>query len=61
MLHELAIAFSLLLVLEGILPFAAPRAWQRMLLSVSEADERTLRLAGLASMGAGVLLLYLIN
>ena len=61
MLHELAVAFCLMLVLEGILPFAAPRLWQRMLLSVSSADERTLRLAGLASMAAGVGLLYLIN
>lgn len=61
MLHELAVAFCLMLVLEGILPFAAPGLWRQMLLNVVGADERTLRLAGLASMAAGVGLLYLIN
>lgn len=61
MWHELAIAFCLLLVLEGLMPFAAPRQWRAMLATVSQADDRQLRLAGLASMLAGVILLYLIN
>lgn len=61
MWHELAIAFCLLLVLEGLLPFAAPRQWRAMLATVSQADDRQLRLTGLASMLTGVILLYLIN
>ncbi|MGM0631961.1 MAG: DUF2065 domain-containing protein [Pseudomonadota bacterium] len=61
MWHELAIAFCLMLVLEGLLPFAAPRRWKAMLTAVSMADDRQLRLAGLTSMLAGVILLYLIN
>jgi uncharacterized protein YjeT (DUF2065 family) len=61
MWHELAIAFCLLLVLEGLLPFAAPGQWRTMLASVSQASDSQLRLAGLASMLTGVILLYLIN
>lgn len=61
MWHELAIAFCLLLVLEGLMPFAAPRQWRAMLATVSQATDGQLRLAGLASMLTGVILLYLIN
>lgn len=61
MLHELLIAFCLLLVLEGILPFLAPRRWRSMLALVSQASDRSIRLVGLGSMLTGVFLLYLIN
>jgi len=61
MWHDLLVALALLFVIEGLLPFAAPRAMRRMLLEVAAQDNRSLRLAGLASMLAGVALLYLIN
>jgi uncharacterized protein YjeT (DUF2065 family) len=61
MLHELLIAFCLLLVLEGMLPFLLPAHWRKMLLSVSQFSDRSIRLAGLSSMLLGVLLLYWIN
>ncbi len=61
MLHELLIAFCLLLVLEGILPFLAPRRWRAMLTMVSQANDRSIRMVGLVCMLTGVLLLYLIN
>lgn len=61
MWHELAVAFCLVLVLEGLMPFAAPARWRAMLSLVSQADDRQLRLAGLTSMLIGVGLLYLIN
>jgi len=61
MLHELAIAFCLMLVIEGILPFIAPGRWRRMLEAVEQVDDGTVRLIGLGSMLAGTALLYLIN
>lgn len=61
MLHELLVAFCLLLVLEGILPFLAPSRWRKMLLTVSQFSDRGIRVAGLTSMLIGVLLLYWIN
>jgi uncharacterized protein YjeT (DUF2065 family) len=61
MWHDLLIALSLLFVIEGVMPFLAPDAMRRMLLEVARQDNRSLRIAGLASMLGGVGLLYLIN
>ncbi len=61
MWHDLLVALSLMLVIEGVTPFLAPDALRRMLLEVSRQDNRSLRIAGLASMVGGVGLLYLIN
>ena len=61
MWHDLLVALSLMFVIEGLLPFAAPRLMRRMLLEMAGQEDRSLRLAGLASMLAGVGLLYLIN
>ena len=38
MLHELAIAFCLMLVIEGLLPFIDPKRWRRMLLMVDQVE-----------------------
>ena len=61
MLHELAVAFCLMLVIEGILPFIAPDRWRRMLEAVEQVDDNTVRMIGLGSMLVGTALLYLIN
>ncbi len=61
MMHELAVAFCLMLVIEGIIPFIAPGRWRHMLEAVEQLDNRAVRLIGLASMLAGTALLYLIN
>ena len=52
-------AVALLLVLEGVMPFLSPSSVRRLLERVNEFGDRSLRIAGLASMLAGVLLLYL--
>jgi len=54
---DLWAAFALYLVLEGVMPFLNPSAMKRMLAQLSQFDERTLRIGGLLSMIAGVLLL----
>lgn len=61
MWHDLLVALSLMLVIEGVMPFLAPDALRRMLVEVSRQDNRSLRMAGFASMVGGVGLLYLIN
>jgi uncharacterized protein YjeT (DUF2065 family) len=58
---DLAAAFAIYLVLEGLMPFANPGAMKRALLQLSELDERTLRIAGLVSMIAGAALLYFVR
>ncbi|GAA4650570.1 hypothetical protein GCM10023116_28530 [Kistimonas scapharcae] len=59
--HELIVAFCLLLVLEGILPFLYPQRWRRLVEQLATVDDRTLRICGLISMLAGTLLLYLVR
>lgn len=61
MWHDLLAAFALVLVIEGIMPFLSPDGWRRMMLSVSQLDDRALRLAGLISMLVGAGLLYLLR
>lgn len=59
--HDLAAALALVLVLEGIVPFASPGAVRRALQTMSQLSDSQLRVAGLASMLLGLLLLYLVN
>ena len=61
MWHDVGIALCLVLVIEGIVPFLYPRRWREMVRMLSEIDDRTMRVAGLASMLLGTGLLYLIN
>ena len=61
MWHDLLVAFSLLLVIEGIWPFLDPSGMRRALLLVADQNDRSLRLTGLISMVAGVVMLYLVN
>lgn len=61
MWHDLAVAFCLMLVIEGILPFIAPDCWRRMLMMLDQIDNTTMRGIGLASMLTGTILLLIIN
>lgn len=61
MSHDLWAALALVLVLEGILPFASPGAVRRALQAMNELTDNQLRGAGLASMLLGLVLLYFVN
>ncbi|HXF08948.1 MAG TPA: DUF2065 domain-containing protein [Candidatus Acidoferrales bacterium] len=54
--HELMIAIGLVMVLEGALPAAAPRFWQRGLARLCVLPVRVVRLLGLASLMTGWLI-----
>lgn len=60
-MHELLIATALLLVIEGVWPFLSPASFRRVLARVASEGDGPLRSAGLVSMVAGVILLYLVN
>jgi uncharacterized protein len=47
-------AFALLLIVEGILPFAAPRIWRDTFRKLIEMSDGQLRFIGLISMGLGI-------
>lgn len=59
--QQLAIAFSLLFVIEGMVPFIAPARWRKLVQVLAEQDDRTMRTMGLFSMLLGLAMLYLIN
>jgi uncharacterized protein YjeT (DUF2065 family) len=61
MWHEFLVAFCLMLVLEGVVPFLYPGRWRSLVVALAQIDNNKLRMIGLASMIVGTLLLYLIN
>lgn len=61
LLHELAIGFCLMLILEGIIPFLYPQRWRNLVQQLALVDNRALRLIGFASMVIGIVALYLVN
>lgn len=48
-------AFGLMLVLEGMMPFLAPRVWRDTFRKLLEMSDGQLRFMGLVSMGIGLL------
>ena len=61
MWHDLLVAFALVLVIEGIVPFLHPGAMRRALLALAQMNDNMLRFAGLTVMIAGCLLLYVVR
>lgn len=57
--QELLTAVALMLVIEGVLPFANPQGLRSVLARMSEVDDRSLRISGFVSMLLGLGLLYL--
>lgn len=59
-MSKLLLAFGLMLVIEGLLPFAAPRVWRETFRRVIELTDGQLRFMGLSSIiiGLAILLLF---
>ena len=54
-------ALALMLVVEGILPFTAPRIWRETFRSLIALSDGQLRFAGLMSMVIGLAVLYFVT
>jgi uncharacterized protein YjeT (DUF2065 family) len=50
-------AFALMLVIEGLLPFLAPNLWRETFRRITQMSDGQIRFFGLSSMLAGLLLL----
>lgn len=57
----LLLALALMLVLEGLLPFLAPKLWRETFARLVALPDHQLRFFGLTSMLAGVLLLFWVH
>ena len=51
------IAFGLLLLLEGVVPFLFPKQWRDMFRRILELSDGQIRFLGLAALMSGLLLL----
>jgi uncharacterized protein YjeT (DUF2065 family) len=54
-------AFALMLVIEGLLPFCSPANWRRVFELATQLSDAQIRLLGLGSMLAGLLLLFIVR
>jgi len=61
MWDSLLLAFALVLVIEGVLPFLVPTLWRDTFRKLTELSDGQLRFIGLTSMIAGLLLLFLVK
>lgn len=57
----LLLAFALMLIFEGLLPFLLPALWRDTFRRLTEMSEGQIRFVGLSLMIAGLLLLLLTN
>jgi uncharacterized protein YjeT (DUF2065 family) len=57
MTDNLLLAFALMLVLEGLLPFIAPNAWRETFRRLIAFSDGQIRFVGLTSMIVGLILL----
>jgi len=58
---SLLMAFALMLVLEGLLPFLAPKAWRDAFRRITELADGQIRFIGLSSIVVGVVLLFILK
>ena len=61
MTTNLLLAFALMLVLEGIIPFLAPRAWRDTFRRLTQMKDGQLRFIGLSSMLVGLILMMILK
>ena len=59
--NDLLAAFALYLILEGLLPFITPKGWKQSLEQITQLSDRQLRVIGLISMLAGLVLLTIVR
>ena len=61
LLRDLLTAFALVLIIEGLLPFIAPRFWQKTMRDLSEFNPQIIRVGGVIALLAGAVLLQFLN
>jgi uncharacterized protein YjeT (DUF2065 family) len=59
LLYWLAAAVGLMLVVEGLLPFAAPSRWRSAVRRLADCTDAQIRFGGMTAILAGLLILWL--
>ena len=61
MASTLLLAFALMLVIEGVLPFVAPTVWRSTFRRVTELGDGQIRFIGLTLMLIGLVLMAIVS
>lgn len=59
MIYSIIAAIALVFIIEGILPFASPTVWRKMVRSMAGQPDRMIRITGLFLMIIGVIVLII--
>ena len=54
-------ALALVLVLEGLFPFMSPANWRRMFTQLLQLSDGQIRMFGMVSISAGLLMIWLLG
>lgn len=60
MWHELLLAFAMVLIIEGVLPFLHPAGFRTTIAAISRLRDGQLRTVGVTSMLLGIITLYIV-
>ncbi|RLJ62864.1 DUF2065 domain-containing protein [Sulfurisoma sediminicola] len=61
MVQIFLLAFALMLVIEGLMPFVAPRVWRETFRRVTELADGQVRFLGLGSIVVGLILMVIVK
>ena len=61
MVQTFLLAFALMLVIEGLMPFIAPRVWRETFRRVTELADGQVRFLGLSSIVVGLILMVIVK
>jgi uncharacterized protein len=61
MWQEILTAFSLFLIIEGMVPFVGPSFYRQAVVKIAQMDDNGLRLTGLTVASIGIVILYIVR
>jgi uncharacterized protein YjeT (DUF2065 family) len=61
MWQDILTAFSLYLIIEGMIPFIGPDMFRQSVLRIAKMDDNGLRLTGLTVASIGIVMLYIVR
>ena len=61
MWQEIFTAFSLFLIIEGMVPFVGPSFYRKAVVKIAQMDDNGLRLTGLTVASIGIVILYIVR
>lgn len=60
-METILLAFALMLVIEGLLPFLSPQTWREAFSRLTKLADGQIRFMGLTSMMIGLILLFVLR